>query len=275
MAKKLFLAILLLLLLLPVLYFASPPAESGEMARGRAETISRENFKTELDANLETNLPFFPIKYAVGKAVSAGIPAATIVLLLLLPAVSLIIAASRHIVGIRGFGIFLPAALSVVFSATGPLWGIGLFLLIVSVATVLRFFLRRLKVRLAYLPRMSLILWFVAISVFAVIFATAFFPGVDISSISIFAILILALLVEDFIRVQLGKSIRVALDLTAETLILALVSYFFLSAGPVREFAIANPEILLGGVFVGNLALGRYTGLRIMEIVRFRRLITS
>ena len=42
-----------------------------------------------------------------------------------------LIAAARHLIGIRGFGIFLPAALSVSFVATGPIVGIIIFLLIV------------------------------------------------------------------------------------------------------------------------------------------------
>ena len=44
----------------------------------------------------------------------------------------------------------------------------------------------------------------------------------DLSNVSIFAVLILVLLAEDFIRVQLGKSVKTALSLTFETLILSL-----------------------------------------------------
>jgi hypothetical protein len=100
--------------------------------------------------------PFNPIKYAIRGAVKAGVPENTIVLLLLLPLVAAIIAATRHLVGIRGFGIFLPAALSIVFVSTGPVVGIGMFLIIVFVSTFSRILLRRFKVRLQYLPRMAL-----------------------------------------------------------------------------------------------------------------------
>jgi len=44
-----------------------------------------------------------------------------------LPAATALIAASRHLIGLRGFGIFLPAALSVSFVAIGPLLGIVVF----------------------------------------------------------------------------------------------------------------------------------------------------
>ena len=82
--------------------------------------------------------PFNPLKHAIRAAVGIGVPANTITLLLLLPAVAAIIAAARHLIGLRGFGIFLPAALAVAFVATGPILGIGLFLVIVTVSTFAR-----------------------------------------------------------------------------------------------------------------------------------------
>jgi len=96
--------------------------------------------------------PVNPLKYAIRAAVVTGVPANTIVLLLLLPLVAMVIAAFRHLIGLRGFGIFLPAALSVVFVATGPIVGIGLFLVIVASSTIPRIILRRLKLNFSICP---------------------------------------------------------------------------------------------------------------------------
>jgi len=219
--------------------------------------------------------PFNPIKHAIRNAVAAGVPANTIVLLLLLPVVAAIIAAFRHLVGLRGFGIFLPAALAVTFVATGPVVGIGLFLTIVSVSILARTLLRKTKTKLQYLPRMALILWFVVFGVLGILFAAPIIRQPQLSKVSIFPVLILALLAEDFTRVQLGKSAQTAINLTSETLVLALVSYLFLTLEPVREFALLNPEILLIGVVIFDVVLGKYVGLRILEIWRFRKLINS
>jgi len=218
--------------------------------------------------------PFNPIKSAIRNAVAAGVPANTIVLLLLLPFVAAIIAAARHVVGIRGFGIFLPAALSVTFVATGPVVGIGLFLVIVTLATVVRFSLRKLKIKLQYLPRMALILWFVSLGVLGILFTAPIIKYPDLLNVSIFAVLILTLLVEDFIRVQLGKSIKTAITLTTETLFLSLLSYLFLTLKPVQTFVLLNPEVSLLGVGIFDLILAKYVGLRFMEIWRFRKLTT-
>lgn len=252
----------------------SPPVVRPDLTQETQETVGPLEKLLE-EQELGRPWPKNPIKYAIRGAVEAGVPPNTIVLLLLLPAVAAIIAAARHLVGIRGFGIFLPAALSVVFVDTGPVVGIGLFLVIVTVSTGARIILRRAKVRLQYLPRMALLLLFVAVGVLGVLFAAPVIRRPDIANVSIFPILILALLAEDFARVQLGKSAKTAISLTTETLILALVSYVFLTLKSVQEFALLNPEILLLSVLVFDFMLGKYIGLRFMEFWRFRKLISG
>jgi hypothetical protein len=217
--------------------------------------------------------PFNPVKYAIRSSVASGVPANTIVLLLLLPIVAFIIAFTRNVIGIRGFGIFLPAALSVVFVATGPIVGIGLFLVIVIVSTAMRLILRKLKVKLQYLPRMAFILWAVVLGVLGVLFLAPVLKFSDLANVSIFAVLFLVLLAEDFTRVQLGKSVKTALNLTFETLILSLISFLFLTFQPLQRYVLLNPEISLILIAGADLLLGKYTGLRVMEFYRFRKLI--
>lgn len=219
--------------------------------------------------------PANPIKYAIRASVASGVPTNTIVLLLLLPIVALVIAFTRNIIGIRGFGIFMPAALATAFIATGPVVGTGLFLVIVAVSTAVRMILRKLKIKLQYLPRMAFILWAVVLGVLGVLFLAPIIRFRDLANVSIFAVLILILLAEDFIRVQLGKSVKTALSLTLETLILAVISYFFLTFTPLQHYVLLNPEISLLVVGVLDIALAKYSGLRLMEYYRFRKLVKS
>lgn len=250
------------------------PVPRADITRQTEETV--EPLKALLDKQrLGSILPSNPIKYAIRASVAAGVPVNTIVLLLLLPAVAALIAAARHLVGLRGFGIFLPASLSVVFVATGPVVGIGLFLVIVVISTAARIFMRKLKIKLQYLPRMALILLFVVLGILFILFTAPLIRHPDIASVSIFPVLILVLLAEDFSKVQLGKSAKVAVNLASETLILALLSYFFLTLKPVQEFALLKPEIWILSISAFDLLLGKYVGLRFMEIWRFRRLITG
>jgi len=249
------------------------PAPRQDLTEESVETV--EPFKKLLDSQgLNSIWPLNPIKYAIRQAVDAQVPPNTIVLLLLLPGVAALIAAARHLIGLRGFGIFLPAALAVTFVATGPVVGIALFLIIVFVSTSFRIILRRTKVKLQYLPRMALLLHFVVLGILLVLFAAPLIQRPEISNVSIFPVLVLVLLAEDFSRVQLGKSAKVAVNLTFETLLLALASYVFLTTKGVQEFALLNPEIWILAIIFFDIVLGKYVGLRIMELWRFKKLIS-
>jgi len=269
MGKFLFLSVLIITLVL-----AGSVSTLGNLeAGGKVKGLSTESL---LDVQDPGYILLNPVKHAVRSAVKFGVPIDTIVLLLLLPLVASVIAGARHLVGVQGFGILLPAALALVFVAVGPVVGIGLFLVIVGVATGVRMLLRKLKISLQYLPRMALILWAVVLGIFAIFLIIPLFTRPpDISDISIFPLIILVLLAEDFTRVQIGKSVRVAVSLTSETVILALVSFIILTLRSVQEFALFNPELLLISVAVFDFFLGKYAGLRLLELWRFRKLIKN
>jgi hypothetical protein len=250
------------------------PSPRPDLTKETKETIGPFEKLLE-DQELGPVWPFNPLKYAIRNAVEAGVPPNTIVLLLLLPVVAAVIAAARHLIGIRGFGIFLPAALSIVFVATGPIVGIILFLVIVTVSTVARMTLRKLKIKLQYLPKMALLLWFVVLGVLGVLFTAPIVQHPDLANVSIFPVLVLVLLAEDFTRIQAGKSVKTAVNLATETLILSLASYLFLTLGPLQEFALLNPEILLLSIALFNYLVGKYVGLRFIEFWRFRKLISG
>lgn len=78
------------------------------------------------------------------------------------------------------------------------------------------------------------------------------------------------LLVENFIEVQAGRSMREAVGMTIETLLIALSGFFLLNWRLLQTFVLLNPEVAVFGVFIFNLIVGRYTGFRLFEYQRFR-----
>ncbi len=211
------------------------------------------------------------LRYAIRSAVRRGVPPNTIVLVLLFPVIAAIIASARHLIGLRGFGIYIPAVLSVAFVATGMVAGIALFAVILLIGMYGMRLLRHL--RMQYLPRMALLLWVVSLGVLATILVGPKLGIEALTSINIFPILILMLLSENFNEVQMGKSRREAMELTIETLILALLSALLLSLDFVQKFALLNPEILLIGVAGVNILVGKYVGLRLTEYLKFKDLV--
>ena len=215
--------------------------------------------------------PFNFIQWSIRSAVMKGVPTNTIVLVLMFPLVAAIIAASRHLIGLRGFGIFTPAIVAVGFLATGLTAGFILFFTIILVATAARVLIRRLH--LPYMPRTSLLLWVVSVTVLVILLLSPYLNLQDIANLSIFPILLMVLLAETFIEVQNKRSRAEAMEMTLETLLLAVFCYFIMNLEFVQKLIIINPEITLLGVAVFNIFLGKFGGLRLMEYWRFRKIL--
>lgn len=209
------------------------------------------------------------LRYFVERAVSKGLPVNTVVLILLFPLVVALVAASRHLVGVRGVGILTPALLSVSFLATGIWAGMGLFLVILLVATTGRILLRRLK--LQYLPRMALLLWLVSTGVLLALLSAAEFNIGSFLTIGIFPILILMLLAESFIDIQQTRSAAEAREIIVQTFVLAMISSLVLAWEMVQKTVLLFPELVYLGVAGFDVLLGKYTGLRLTEYFMYSR----
>lgn len=211
------------------------------------------------------------LRYAVTRAVKNGVPVNTVVLVLLFPLVVAMVAAARHLVGVRGAGILTPALLSVAFLATGVWAGVLLFVVILLVTIVARMSLKALK--LQYLPRVSLLLWVVSAGVFLTLFAASIWNISSIVTIGIFPILILMLLAETFIDIQSGRSSSEARALIFQTFFLAMISSLILASEMVQRAVLLWPEIIFFGVAIFDIFMGRYTGLRLSEYLMYRGVV--
>lgn len=211
------------------------------------------------------------LQQAIRQAVDKGVSANTIVLVLLFPLVAGLIAAARHLIGLTGFGIFVPAMLSVAFVATGIKVGIIMFAVVFFGASLARKVTERLK--LQYLPRMALMMWLVSAAVLAVLLGAVNINLGSLSAVSIFPILILMLLSENFIEVQTGKSRHEAVQVMIQTLVMAIIGAVILKTNWVQKLVLLNPEISLLVMALLDIYVGRYTGLRALEMWKFRKII--
>lgn len=207
-------------------------------------------------------------RVAVSLAVERGVAANTIVLLLLLPLVATIVGLLHYGVGLSGYGIFMPTMVAVTMLATGVLGGLGLFASILGVSLTSNWVLRRWK--LHFWPARSINLVFICVATFGLMVGSSYFQIVDLSKISIFPMLFMILLVEEFTRTQLIKSKKEAVNLTLGTLVLAVMGVVVMNIRGVQEWVLLNPELLLLIVLIANVLIGNYGGIRLMEIKRFR-----
>ncbi len=232
--------------------------------------------KSKLAQFLEQNPPqplswYNFVEHAMRWAISRGVPANILVLILLFPLIASIIAASRHVIGLRGFGIYIPAVLSVALVNTGLVLGTIIFLAIISVATLSKRMLKNLH--LSYLPRTALLLWMISLAILAVVLVLPLVQGVSLSSINIFPILILVLLSENFLDAQSSTKPADAFWLAVETLGLAFTSGLILRWEFMQRLVLLEPELIIVCIALFNYVVGKFVGLRISEILRFRAII--
>jgi len=263
----------------PEATLASPSAETVQKIQEKKDqdiTETEGEQKSKLVRYLEEN----PLKnknvtnmlqQAIRNAVKEGVPPNVIVLVLLFPLVSSVIAASRHIIGLRGFGIYIPAVLSIALVSTGVFEGIGMFLVIVLVAIPAKKILSKFK--LPYLPRTAILLWFVSLAILGILLLAPLINMVTLMTVNIFSIMILVLLAENFLDAQARTKPIDAIALTLETLGLALLSGMILQWEDLQKFALLQPELLIIFVFAINFIVGKFVGLRFSEYFRFRSLM--
>lgn len=202
--------------------------------------------------------------------VNRGVPINNIILLLMLPVIATILAFTRQVIGIKAFGLITPAMTTLAFLVMGLRYGLAVFLVVLLSGTVTRILVRRL--RLLYLPRMALVLTSASLATLVLLGLGVAADRTAILSFSIFPILILIILAEEFIAVQFKRGGRVALTTTAWTLVLAITCYYIISWELFRTLLLSYPEIILLAIPL-NILLGRWQGLRLVEYIRFRELM--
>ncbi|MFC1810775.1 7TM domain-containing protein [Patescibacteria group bacterium] len=223
------------------------------------------------------------MSYFVNYLIDSGIPANTVILILMLPVIATIISFMKQIVGLTTFGVYTPTIITLTFWILGLKFGILTLIIIFLVGTGARFALR--KFRLLYVPKMAIVLTTVALSIFALLIISIRFNLFDAQffSLSIFPMLILSTLTEKFINVQSGKGFKRAMILTLQTVLVAIVAYiaiggeidlflFKFKFSALQGFMLSYPEIILVIIII-NILLGRWAGLRLLEYVRFREVL--
>ncbi|MEJ6657106.1 MAG: inactive transglutaminase family protein [Pseudomonas sp.] len=228
---------------------------NSEMNALRLAKMTTENSPSAL---LEYSLYGLPLQAQQVYQVMIMIPIGVLVILVL-----------RNLIGIQTLGTFTPVLIALAFRETQVGWGILLFTLITALGLSLRSYLEHLKLQM--LPRLSIVLTFVVL-VIAAISLFSHKLGIERAlSVSLFPMVILTMTIE---RLSInweerggGHSFKVALG----TLIAATLSHMLMSIPELTYFVFTFPAVLL--VLVGfMLAMGRYRGYRLTELMRFKAL---
>lgn len=211
------------------------------------------------------------LKHALYWAVNQGFPLELLVLILLLPlAVSLVVLV-RYLVDIQGLGIFTPVMMAVAFLSIGLIPGILLFLIILLIEIFAIYLLKRFKIH--FLSKMSLVLLIICFCFFPLLVLFQKFNFQVLFNSSLTSILVLILLGENLAETQFKKPLKKITIITAENLVLAALSFGVLNFFFLKKMVIFYPELMVLIALFINIMVGRFTGLRLLEYRRFRRLL--
>ena len=188
-------------------------------------------------------------------------------LLLTVPIGIFLLVILRNVVGLKTFGTFMPVLIALAFRETQLLWGLILFASVVAVGLLVRFYLEELKLLLV--PRLAAVVIVVILSM-TLISIVSYKLGFDRGlSVALFPIVILAMTIERMTIVWDERGPKEALIQASGSFFVAVLCYLVMSMELVKHWVFVFPESLLL-VLAATLALGRYSGYRLVELPRFK-----
>ncbi len=187
-------------------------------------------------------------------------------LLLLLPLGALAIALLRNVVGLPGYGTFMPMLIALALRGTGLAVGLALIALVLLAGIAARMSLERLHLLL--IPRLGIILSTVILAVAVLALTGSGLDQTDFYAGGFFPIVILTMLVERFSIRAAEEGLRTASLYALYSVAMAILLYPIFQSAVVEHLMFTFPELLF--VVMGALVwTGGYTGYRLSDWLRF------
>lgn len=187
--------------------------------------------------------------------------------LLLVPLGVVLVAFFRNMIGVPSFGTFMPILLSLAFRESGLFWGLLLLAIVVGVGWVGRYLLD--KAHLLMVPRLGFLLTLVILIIAGLMVVGENFGFTRAFTMAIFPLVIVTMTIERLSIAIIEEGVRNAAKQVAGTLAISITGTFVLSSQLLQHFVFTFPEVHLVTLAV-LLLMGRYTGYRLSEWLRFR-----
>lgn len=209
------------------------------------------------------------VDYSLGLRV----PAATILLMLLVPLMIAVISFLRQVVGISTMGLYLPLTMALTYVFVGLPVGLGLTVFVIATGIALRWMLRR--VHMLYMGRIGIATSVIVLLLLLVTLFVARFTPDALANLSILPMLLLAFITERTYGVIAERGLKPALLVLLETTVVATLAAVAVTEWEaMRTFIFAWPETTVLFI-VAQVFISRYTGLRATELLRFRDLLNE
>lgn len=188
--------------------------------------------------------------------------------LVLIPLGAFVVVLLRNLVGVPTLGTFMPVLIALALLEIDPVWsGLLMFSVLVAVGLWFRFLLSRLN--LLVVPRVAACVVIVTLLMILMSVGSYRLGYSGVVDITLFPMIILAWTIERMSIIWEEEGSRSALVQVGGSLVVALCAFLCMKIGQVQYWAFHFPELLLV-LLAGILMIGRYTGYRLFELVRFK-----
>lgn len=187
--------------------------------------------------------------------------------IVLIPLGAFVVVLLRNIVGISTLGTFMPVLLALALLEIPLGRGLIMFTVLIGAGLWFRFLLSRLN--LLVVPRVAacvVIVTLLMMLMSVISHRMGMSGGVQIT---LFPMIIIAWTIERMSLIWEEEGKRSALIQVGGSVVVAVCAYFFMKVGQIRYWSFYFPELLLV-LLAGILLIGRFTGYRLSELIRFK-----
>jgi hypothetical protein len=187
--------------------------------------------------------------------------------IVLIPLGAFIVVLLRNIVGIPTLGTFMPVLLALALLELPLVQGLIMFSTLVAAGLWFRFLLSRMN--LLVVPRVAACVVIVTLLMMlmgVLSYQLGFSVGIKIT---LFPMIIIAWTLERMSLIWEEEGKRSAITQVGGSVFVAVCAYHFMKVSQIQYWAFYFPEMLLI-LLAGILLIGRYTGYRLSELIRFK-----
>lgn len=187
--------------------------------------------------------------------------------IVLIPLGAFVVVLMRNIVGVPTLGTFMPVLIALALLEIPLGRGLIMFSVLIGAGLWFRFLLSRLN--LLVVPRVAacvVIVTLLMMLMSVISYKMGMSGGVQIT---LFPMIILAWTIERMSLIWEEEGKHSALTQVGGSLIVAVLAFLFMKIGQIQYWAFYFPELLLV-LLAGILLIGRYTGYRVSELIRFK-----
>ncbi len=193
----------------------------------------------------------------------------TLAIILLFPLCTFLITFLRNVIGIKTFGIFMPILIAAICMYTGLITGLVGFSIIIIIAWSCHHLLE--KLRILKTARLAIVISIISVLFILLLWHSAIEQKLEFGMLALMPVVIISFVSERIHQVtQEGNWQELTTNALGSLLAIALC-YLYLTSHILHSVFILYPETHLL-VIAGLLFIGRWDGIRISELIRFKHL---